>query len=420
MFRMEESTATTTTFHVANELPGDRSSQVGVRRRISQESPNKSVDNSEAFKRLQRTFKDAPSKKRRKEGTVNSPVTDVKRKAATVKSPPPTLVDELRKISAINPPRDANNNMDGMCHSTPVDNKLNYCSGLGESPVDSGFGGWSEKDVENTAASSSFSSPPFKTWNMEAYFKPTNQKKRLYDSNEECRLFGQKLQDAIPLLVLAVVTFSSIVAVITLSNALRGQDLTTRSNGKYQSIEFAHAKHLDKAGTEDTTDHKIVDENGMKLGGKRAAIQFAHDLHQQQQLSDLVEEDVEEEEAFTAELDDEVVDALELVGNLQRQMSEGHKDNAMTSPEEQRERLLNQIASFGHFATSKASYENKMDDKEDLKVVPSRKKRNLKSKNKDPFRFYRRQSASAISQPRQEGGVGQITKLEDDPFPGFR
>jgi len=451
---MQEDSSKTTLFHVANELPGGAiGSGGGLRRRnTSQESSgsnNSVVETAETFKNIQR-----------KMATVHSPVLD---DTHTIRSHYSDdyqfnnmrtvnsfrLEEHLSKISAINPP-DVNNNQvaqetvrDGNHHhhSTPYgDNKLKYCDGLGKSPAaDSGYGYTSDETTTMTVpvAAMTPSPPPTKNLQeyMDNYFKPmSSSKKRLYDLTEEYRLFGKfKLQDAIPILVLAVVAFSSVVAVVTLSKALRGnQDASFKANGKYKSIEFAHIKANNEDIIEIDVVKDIIDDDGVKLGGKRAAIQFAHDLQQQQQLVNLDDED---EEVTGDALDGDIFDALEMVQNLQNQLSDDIQKEEVLSPEAKRERLLNQLGSFGHFSTSKNSYnnneklvksgENKLnvDSKSEVveTEVKSRKKRNLKSKNQDPFRFYKRQPSEGISSRRdQEEGGAKIVKFEDDPFAGFR
>ena len=201
--------------------------------------------------------------------------------------------------------------------------------------------------------------------------------KRLFDTTE--RWF--KSNDLLPLVVLAIVAFSSVFAVVSFTRGLRGNE--TNLNRKYGSIEFAHSQRMRRQAEleERGLGGPIFSDDGEALGGKKASIQFAYDLNEQD------DEDAADE-ANTSQGDE--FDTMRLVGELE-ELAERE-----LSPEQKRERLLKTMESFGHFATTK------------VKTMP-RKRRNPKSKNlhQNPFRFNKKPVKSAAK---------DIVKIEDDPF----
>ena len=85
-------------------------------------------------------------------------------------------------------------------------------------------------------------------------------------------------QDRLAICVLIIMISSSLFALCILSNGLNRNDFGAR-NLKYGSIEYGHQKRvLDQLSM-------IQDEAGNALGGKKAAIQFAHDLKMKSEAS---------------------------------------------------------------------------------------------------------------------------------------
>ena len=84
-------------------------------------------------------------------------------------------------------------------------------------------------------------------------------------------------QDRLALCVLTILLSSVVFALCILSNGLNRGDVGAR-NLKYGSIEYGHQKRvLDQLSI-------IQDEEGNALGGKKAAIQFAHDLRMKSEV----------------------------------------------------------------------------------------------------------------------------------------
>jgi len=320
--------------------------------------------------------------------------------------------DRIRqKFSAIHGPADLNNNRGGSgvtdLYSTPVnfkkrDGEKFFTPGMGASPEgDSGFnddysspvseGGAGSLNIRGLKATLStpikelFSSPnekffeEKKTSHTFSTSFSTKKGRRLFESSNTSSIFGVtfKIDEVIPVLVLAFVALSAVVTVTTLTTALRRSHGVSRPapNGKYRSIQFAHDQLTQPPAGEESDKFQVLDEEGNVLGGKRAAIQFAYDLKEEDSPLPTNEENngqrhfdgldlFRQIEEMTA--DDEAV-GKPGEGEVQAQMSD----------EEKRERLMSHINSFGHFATSQVAN-------------LQRKKRAAakKSKNNHPFKVY--------------------------------
>jgi len=340
----------------------------------------------------------------RKQGTTARRRRNVSKTSIEDTAPRDDFEQIKQKLSVIDGPDRNNNRSSGgyfNLYSTPLNLKKKMEEKYftpGASPnEDSGF-----KDGSSVASPSSVSglkhalSTPIKdmfTSPNEKYFEEkktshtfstshttfSTKKRRLFESSKkEYAIFGMtfKLDEVIPVLVLAFVAISAIVTVTTLTSALRRAHGVTRPapNGKYQSIQFAYDQ-LNSAGDDK---FQVLDEEGNVLGGKRAAIQFAYDLKEEDSPhpgNDVGQghfdnlELLKQIEEMTAKDDQQIaVEAAEPLGEI--------KPHNSLSREEKKERLIRHINSFGHFATSQ--------------VANLRKKRAAakKSKNNHPFKAY--------------------------------
>ena len=109
--------------------------------------------------------------------------------------------------------------------------------------------------------------------------------RRLFDSSSQSSA-SFSVPNAVPYFVMVVVLASAAFIAITLTSVPHRDDGVRSAgdpsakglSGKYASMQFAHkarAKRLAEEGRllpEDAT----VDEDGVQLGGKRAAIQYAY------------------------------------------------------------------------------------------------------------------------------------------------
>jgi len=228
-------------------------------------------------------------------------------------SSPPVPTSESRKafenirqkVSAINNPYGEVNNNNvkiGGLHSTPA-TCVNGGSepGRGDQKGDSGFIDQTGSGRSNsfytsgrpdTINRSGIDTPPVRKLDTarspvrhlhDAFTSASSKKKRLFESTSRHQviLFGVKfkIDDVIPLLVVAFVAITAIVTLTTLTGALKRAHVLPRmepahQNGKYRSLKYAHEqkKQFDRG-----VDLSVHDDEGNRLGGKRASIKFAHD-----------------------------------------------------------------------------------------------------------------------------------------------
>jgi len=232
-------------------------------------------------------------------------------------SSPPVPTSESRKafenirqkVSAINNPYGEVNNNNvkiGGLHSTPA-TCVNGGSepGRGDQKGDSGFIDQTGSGRSNsfytsgrpdTINRSGIDTPPVRKLDTarspvrhlhDAFTSASSKKKRLFESTSRHQviLFGVKfkIDDVIPLLVVAFVAITAIVTLTTLTGALKRAHVLPRmdpanQNGKYRSLKYAHEQKPAGQKQFDSGVHLSVhDDEGNRLGGKRASIKFAHD-----------------------------------------------------------------------------------------------------------------------------------------------
>jgi len=210
-----------------------------------------------------------------------------------------------QKVSAINNPYGEVNNNNvkiGGLHSTPA-----TCVNGGSEPSrgdqkgDSGFIDQTGSGRSNsfytsgrpdTINRSGIDTPPVRKLDTarspvrhlhDAFTSASSKKKRLFESTSRHQviLFGVKfkIDDVIPLLVVAFVAITAIVTLTTLTGALKRAHVLPRmdpanQNGKYRSLKYAHEQ---KKQFDSGVGLSVHDDEGNRLGGKRASIKFAHD-----------------------------------------------------------------------------------------------------------------------------------------------
>lgn len=102
--------------------------------------------------------------------------------------------------------------------------------------------------------------------------------------------------DALAVVVAVVVVSSCVLAVLTLTGGLRRGDAGSFGGRKYDSIAFGADRRLARLRQEGRmlTDD-LVDEEGNRLGGKRAAMQYAANLRRRNNIAEMEEEEEVEE-----------------------------------------------------------------------------------------------------------------------------
>jgi len=236
--------------------------------------------------------------------------------------------------------------------------------------------------------------------------------------------FAIRVQELVPICVALITIGSVIFTMLVLTNALNRQ--YEERNQKYDSIKYAHQRVLDKI--ERAIPNVIVDEFGVPLGGKKAAIQFAHDLKNKI----LEEEDNEKEDnEIINRLSMRVaVDALKILDDLKLQQAD--KDT-------KKQILLQKMGQFGHFGTTMVKpldlnevVENdankddpeKGDDDEvaikdgdDKLQKPTKHKRDVEMSMKDnPFRIDEKMSVAKREVMDEEDPFRFVRQNENEPF----
>jgi len=238
---------------------------------------------------------------------------------------------------------------------------------------------------------------------------------------------------AAPFLVVVVVLASAAFAAVTLAGLLNRDGGLWRTsdpamndlNGKYASMQFAHkarAKRLAEEGRlmpEDAT----VDEDGVQLGGKRAAILYAHRLRQAEAeaaaeaakaappVADAEEEGVAVKADAEAEGGEEK--AVNDVGDmdLKRTLEEIKRLQAEANSLK-RENIQLKIAENVGGEEEKDEYD---EEEEEKPKKPKKAKRSPKSprRRNNPFR---KTSAGGAGSSSREERAADAGAGEDDPF----
>jgi len=175
-------------------------------------------------------------------------------------------------------------------HSTPYhnqspDKKLN---GVGAASAnDSGFADWTSNSTFSYDESSS--SPDLSVW--DSFRSPVLNLKRkiqgrqsFIDEQPKFKLDAQNLIK----LTLVVVVVSSICFSLFVGITINESNL----NGKLRSVKYGAEKKIDALKTDGKIiDYDILDDDGNLLGGKRAAIQFAHNKNKESSEEKVADDD---------------------------------------------------------------------------------------------------------------------------------
>jgi len=183
-------------------------------------------------------------------------------------------------------------------------------------------------------------------------------------------------------LVIIVMIASLGFAVLTYQRHLKHRQATD-VNEKYKSIHYGTVKRKERLEEEGRVMNEIRDEMGNELGGKRAAIQYHHDLKEKERggipvvEQDEVEIEIEEDNSFEekAMKDDQapIKTIMELAEEIRQltDMLEQKVENPNNRPfedyydevirdeldekQKQKQEVLQKVKQFGHFASSKVA-----------------------------------------------------------------
>jgi len=220
---------------------------------------------------------------------------------------------------------------------------------------------------------------------------------------------------AVPYLVVVVVLASAAFTAVTLTSLLNRDGGVWRTggdpaaakdlNGKYASMQFAHkarAKRLAEEGRL-APEEATVDEDGVQLGGKRAAILYAHRLREAAPAAVVVDEGEEAAKADDEEKppggdigDMDLKRTLEEIKRLQAEASSLRQENIQLKTAE--------------------NDDIEQDDEEEEEERPKPKvvKRSPKTpRRRNPFRKTNAGGGAASSSSREERAADAG---EDDPF----
>lgn len=154
---------------------------------------------------------------------------------------------------------------------------------------------------------------------------------------------SMKVNDLLPIVVMIITLGAALFTVCMLTNALNKAQ--RNRNGKYDSIQYAH-----ESIPETLT---IMDENGVPLGGKKAAIQFAYNMRQKREQEEQAEQAKSESLEILSLTDEEIINRLTLkVANDVMKIYDGVQTEDKEKSANKKERLLKKIGEFGHFGTS--------------------------------------------------------------------
>lgn len=242
-------------------------------------------------------------------------------------------------------------------------------------------------------------------------------KSELYSTSRvKSPFFAIRPEELLLICVFGITVGSVVFTVLVLTNALNRNDMAR--NLKYDSIEYAHQRVLDKI--QRAVPNVIVDEFGVPLGGKKAAIQFAHDLRNK--ILEEENNEMEDEEILNRLTMKVAIDAMKILDDRKIQQA----DKAT-----QRQILLEKLGRSGHFGTTmlvkpldlneevdgdEAKDDNgKADPEKEEKQPqePTRHKRDLgeMSMKENPFRI---EKMSIVK--READDAFRFVKSEDDPF----
>lgn len=168
----------------------------------------------------------------------------------------------------------------GVRHSTPNQGGRDQLKEVLDTSVDSGLGDWSinepsyTSDCTHERAYKTPSAKPVEASMWDSFVSPIQDLRQHFKSRPSFVEDRVKIKFNVETLVtacLVMVMFSSIVFSVYMGTNL----LST--NGKFKSIKYGASKKIQNMRKEGRLiEYDIKDENGVVLGGKRAAIQFAY------------------------------------------------------------------------------------------------------------------------------------------------
>jgi hypothetical protein len=172
------------------------------------------------------------------------------------------------------------------------------------------------------------------------------------NSSPKLNCLSARYLDLLLLSVILVVVASAAVLTICITNNAMRLSYGKR-NLKYDSIEFGHQQQM--ARMQRIVHDVIIDENGVALGGKKAAIQFAYNLMQKAASVETVPaKDAKQlpQGEVDNDMDDDNLDDLSLKVASEviqfYEMIQG-KDAIKSA---NKEKLLEKIRRFSHFRTT--------------------------------------------------------------------
>ena len=154
-------------------------------------------------------------------------------------------------------------------------------------------------------------------------------------------MFTYRTAEMLPLYVVLLTFGAGLFTLIILNNALS-------KNNVRHSTAFVKPKTPEKVKIDD-----LVDELGNPLGGKKAAIQYYHNLNKADDQEVLVDDDPDVDVRVTSnqdqDLDEEFLKKLTL--ELSHSITELHKE-VMADEATKKKLLLDKLSQSGHFGTT--------------------------------------------------------------------
>ena len=164
------------------------------------------------------------------------------------------------------------------------------------------------------------------------------KKVSLYSSSPVKKsMFTYRTAEMLPLYVVLLTFGAGLFTLIVLNNALS-------KNNVRPSSAFVKPKTPEKVKIDD-----LVDELGNPLGGKKAAIQYYHNLNKEVLVDDDPDVDVRVTSNQDQDLDEEFLKKLTL--ELSHSITELHKE-VMADEATKKKLLLDKLSQSGHFGTT--------------------------------------------------------------------
>merc|ERR1719187_2692303 len=151
-------------------------------------------------------------------------------------------------------------------------------------------------------------------------------------------------------------------AILTYQRHMKGaKEVQEQQNSKYDSIQFGTANRVKRLQEEGRgPGEEVLDVEGNVLGGKKAAMQYGHDIRvKEDNMEEPLEEKEEDKKLEPLEEFLGIKEEMEKLASLLDQarenaMDSGEKD-AVKDEEEKKRRLLEKVRNFGHFASTKVA-----------------------------------------------------------------